>query len=183
MEVRIHDGEAGLEEWFRPARNHFSGWSIYYSDKIVSSEDYLRDPVIREWLVEHGNPSNDLHLGMPVRSFRSEKLAEFVEAVLAGALDKARTLYIQLAEQKYPVYLTRSLPSARRWLREQAQGTNRNGLVASSGASRLKPHGIFVKNKIKASDWFLKGKDDVRSSFYLEDAATSLIFRDLNSIG
>ncbi|MEO7538866.1 MAG: DNA/RNA helicase domain-containing protein, partial [Pyrinomonadaceae bacterium] len=61
----------------------------------------------------------------------------------------------------------------------QGSNSNRSGLVASSGAARLKPYGIFVKSKIKAADWFLKGKDDVRSSYYLEDVATEFDIQGL----
>jgi hypothetical protein len=44
--------------------------------------------------------------------------------------------------------------------------------VASSGASRLKPEGVNVHEKIDATYWFLNSKSDVRSSYYLEDPAT-----------
>jgi len=175
----IHDGEAGLEEWFRALRDHFPDWKVYYSEKIETSNDYLRDTKIIDWLRDHGEAKAELHLDMPVRSFRSDKLAAFVESILAGDSQNATQLNVELREKGYPVYLTRSLDSARGWLREKARGTNRSGLVASSGAGRLKPHGIFVKNKIKAADWFLKGKEDVRSSFYLEDVATEFDIQGL----
>ena len=51
-------------------------------------------------------------------------------------------------------------------------GTTRYGILASSGGLRLKPEGIFVKNEIKVEHWFLDGKDDVRSSYALEDVVT-----------
>ncbi|MBP6002653.1 MAG: DUF2075 domain-containing protein [Pyrinomonadaceae bacterium] len=175
----IHDGEAGLEEWFRALKTFFPDWAIYYSDKIETVDDYLRDAEIRDWLRDHGEAKSELHLDMPVRSFRSDRLAAFVESILAGDSQNAKPIYEELSEKDYPIYLTRSLESARRWLREKARGTNRTGLVASSGAGRLKPHGIFVKNKIKAADWFLKGKDDVRSSFFLEDVATEFDIQGL----
>jgi hypothetical protein len=175
----IHDGEAGLEEWFKSLRDHFPNWHVYYSDRIEAHDDYLRDKDLRRWIQAHGHASSELHLGMPVRSFRSEKLADFVEAILSGNEDEAGAVFSELSLQNYPVYITRDLNAARRWLRDQAHGTNRTGLVASSGAGRLKPHGIFVKNKIKAADWFLKGKDDVRSSFYLEDVATEFDIQGL----
>jgi len=44
--------------------------------------------------------------------------------------------------------------------------------VVSSQAQRLRPHAIDVRAKINPVHWFLHGKDDVRSSFYLEDVAT-----------
>jgi len=53
-----------------------------------------------------------------------------------------------------------------------ARGSERFGLVVSSHAQRLKPHAIDVRSPIDPVHWFLDGKDDVRSSYFLEDAAT-----------
>jgi hypothetical protein len=54
-----------------------------------------------------------------------------------------------------------------------AEGASeRFGIVVSSEALRLKPHAIDVKTPVNPIHWFLNGKDDVRSSYYLEDAAT-----------
>ena len=44
--------------------------------------------------------------------------------------------------------------------------------MASSQALRLKPHAIDVKSPMDPIHWFLDGKEDVRSSYYLEDVAT-----------
>ena len=72
----------------------------------------------------------------------------------------------------FPIRLTRHLPSARQWLREQARGNERYGMVVSSRAQRLKPLAIDVRVKVDPVRWFLDVKEDVRSSYYLEDAAT-----------
>jgi hypothetical protein len=64
------------------------------------------------------------------------------------------------------------LEKARHWLRSQRRGNERAGLLASSNAARLKPHGIFVKARIEPTKWFLAPGNDVRSSDALEDAAT-----------
>ena len=61
---------------------------------------------------------------------------------------------------------------AKQWIREHARGSERFGLVASSGAQRLKPHAIDVRVEINPIHWFLNGPEDTRSSFYMEDAAT-----------
>jgi DUF2075 family protein len=45
-------------------------------------------------------------------------------------------------------------------------------MVVSSQAQRLKPHAIDVKSPMDPIHWFLDGKKDVRSSYYLEDVAT-----------
>jgi hypothetical protein len=45
-------------------------------------------------------------------------------------------------------------------------------MVASSKALRLKPHAVDIRVDIDPVHWFLNAKDDTRSSYYLEDAAT-----------
>ena len=72
----------------------------------------------------------------------------------------------------YPIRITRNLPTAREWLREKARGSERFGLVASSGAARLRPEGLHVKSEISAESWFLNDRFDVRSSFALEEVGT-----------
>ena len=52
------------------------------------------------------------------------------------------------------------------------RGTERYGLVASSEAQRLKPHTVDVRVNVDPVQWFLNDRDDTRSSWYLEDAAT-----------
>lgn len=68
--------------------------------------------------------------------------------------------------------LTRNLDQAKHWIRTHARGSERFGLVASSGAQRLKPHAIDVRVEINPIHWFLGDPEDTRSSFYMEDAAT-----------
>jgi hypothetical protein len=119
-----------------------------------------------------------LHLSVSVRSFRAEKLSEFVGAIVAGEAIEARKLHREI-NATYPIALTRDLRQAREWLRGHARGSERIGLVASSGASRLKPEGVNVHEKIDAATWFLNGKDDVRSSYYMEDPATEFDIQGL----
>jgi hypothetical protein len=112
------------------------------------------------------------------RSFRAEKLSDFVGAVVAGEAETARGIYEQI-RSSYPIALARDLSTARGWLMTHARGTERIGLVASSGAARLKPEGVNVRDKIDPTYWFLNGKDDVRSSYYLEDSATEFDIQGL----
>ena len=95
------------------------------------------------------------------RSFQSS----LAVPVLRRRQTVATSIY-QHIEATYPIVLTRDLAQARAWLKSQARGSERIGLVASAGASRLKPEGINVHEKIDASCWFLNGKPDVRSSYY-----------------
>ena len=106
-----------------------------------------------------------------MRSFRAENVSAFVKALLDCEKQQARECFAQLAE-RYPIAVTRNLNRAKRWIRKHARGTERFGLVASSKAQRLKPHAIDIRVNVDPVHWFLNGKDDTRSSYYLEDAAT-----------
>jgi hypothetical protein len=106
-----------------------------------------------------------------MRSFRAENVSSLIKQLLD--LDEAgakKTL--QQISRRYPIVLTRSLAGAKAWLRKQARGTERYGMVVSSEAQRLKPHAIDVRSPMDPVHWFLDYKDDVRSSYYLEDVAT-----------
>ena len=166
----INTGEAGLPEWFAALRDDYTHWRVLYSDRIEGHE-YQRGSQLVELLEGlRAEPRSDLHLAVNVRSFRAEKVAAWVKAVIDGDAATAKTLVQDLL--RYPIVLTRNLEQARAWLRAQARGSERYGLVASSDAIRLKPSGIFVKSKVNAVNWFLNTKEDVRSSFALEDVAT-----------
>ena len=174
----INTGEAGLPEWFDSLRRAFPYWDVYITPQL-NDEEYRRE---REWndmisnLQIHENA--DLHLATSVRSFHTPDLAAFVKAVLDVDTDAAKELYSRIKD-KYPIVLTRDLNKAKKWVREQCQGTTRYGLLASSGALRLKPEGIFVKNEVSVANWFLNGKDDVRSSYYLEDVVSEFDIQGL----
>jgi DUF2075 family protein len=94
-----------------------------------------------------------------------------VSEVLALEISAAKKTLADLMG-KYPIVLTRDLSRAKQWLRDQARGTERYGMVVSSQAERLKPHAIDVRVKTDPVKWFLDDRSDVRSSFYLEDVAT-----------
>ena len=174
----INNGEAGLPEWFDSLRRAFPHWDVYITPQL-NDEEYRRgcewDGMIRDLQI-HEN--SKLHLATSIRSFRTPDLAAFVKAVLDVDTDAAKDLYVRIKD-KYPLVLTRDLNKAKEWVCKQCQGTTRYGLLASSGALRLKPEGIFVKNKISVANWFLNGKDDVRSSYYLEDVVSEFDIQGL----
>ena len=174
----INTGEAGLEEWISSLRKHFEDWEIHYSNLILESDNYLKSDDTKEWLVNNGISENELHLAVSVRSFRSEKLSEFVHEFLNIQEDKAKEIYT-IIKNDYPIVLTRNFKTAKEWLRVQAKGSERIGLISSSGARRLRPIGIDVKNEISAPNWFLNDKMDIRSSYFLEEVATEFDIQGL----
>lgn len=174
----INTGEAGLPEWFDSLRRAFRDWDVYITPQLNDVE-YRRDRSWQDMIAELNIYEREkLHLATSVRSFRTPDLAAFVKAVLDVDTEKAKELY-QRIKGKYPIRLTRDLKVARDQVREQSKGTTRYGLLASSGALRLKPEGIFVKNEISVANWFLNGKDDVRSSYYLEDVVSEFDIQGL----
>jgi hypothetical protein len=102
----------------------------------------------------------------------------FVKHLLDRDISQTRSTLESLAG-KYPIVMTRNLSKAKGWLREKARGSERYGLVASSQAERLKPLAIDVKCPMNPVMWFLNAEDDVRSSYYLEDAATEFHIQGL----
>lgn len=174
----INTGEAGLSEWVIALKNHYPNWDIYYSNLITADNDYLNDETLKDWLKENGNAETELHLSVSVRSFRSEKISSFVHAVIDGNAIQARDILHEI-DKLFPIRLTRDFNIAKEWLRKNKKGTERIGLVGSSGGRRLRPLGIDVKNEITAEDWFLNDASDVRSSHYLELVATEFDIQGL----
>lgn len=112
-----------------------------------------------------------LHLGVSLRSFRSEKLAEFVKLLLDNKPIAAAKVYAEL-NAHYPIVMTRDYNKAKKWILSKARGTERYGLLASSEGKRLRGIGIWVPSEINHVGWFLNQKDNVDSSYFLEVAAS-----------
>lgn len=174
----INTGEAGLPEWFDSLRRAFPDWDVYITPQL-NDDEYRRGRSWSSMLAGLNTYEREkLHLATSVRSFRTPDLAAFVKAVLDADTNEAKQLY-QRIKDKYPIVITRDLSKAKAWVRDHCQGTTRYGLLASSGALRLKPEGIFVKNEISVANWFLNGKDDVRSSYMLEDVVSEFDIQGL----
>jgi hypothetical protein len=167
----IHTGEAGISEWVESLIRSYPDWHIHISPKLMDSE-YNAKSVLKS-ISSRPNVSYEeaLHLFVSMRSFRSENVSLLVKQLLDQDVDEARQT-LSTVRQNYPIVVTRNVGTAKRWLKEQARGTERYGIVVSSQALRLKPYAIDVKSPMDPIHWFLDGKEDVRSSYYLEDVAT-----------
>lgn len=167
----INTGEAGISEWIESVNRSFPDWHVYVSNRLTDSE-YAAGHAL-ELLDKHKTvvKKDELHLSVSMRSFRAEYLSLLVKNMLDINLSEARKNYDSV-KKKYPIVLTRDLSKAKRWLKEKARGSERYGIVVSSQAQRLKPHAIDVRSPMDPIHWFLDDKEDVRSSYYLEDVAT-----------
>jgi hypothetical protein len=167
----INTGEAGIGEWIDSINRSFPDWHIYISSRLTDSEYNAEKVLIELKTRQHVKYHDGLHLAVSMRSFRAEDVSLLVKQILDLDVDSAQNTYAKV-RGKYPIVITRDLSKAKWWLRRQARGSERYGMVVSSQAERLKPHAIDVKSPMDPVNWFLKGKEDVRSSFYLEDVAT-----------
>jgi len=174
----INTGEAGLEEWINAFEVKYQDWNIHYSSLIAESSEYIKSFEQKNWLEENAQSEEELHLGVSIRSFRSEKLSDFIQHFLNLNIEKAQQLFQEI-KNDYPIYLTRDLDTAKEWLRNKVKGSERSGIISSSGARRLRPLNIDVKNEISAPNWFLNPKEDIRSSNFLEDVATEFDIQGL----
>jgi len=170
----INTGEAGISEWIKALNEMFDHWKVHISPNLTAPE--YAEGKVNELLQCNKNVtySEDLHLGVSLRSFRAEKLSAFVHALLELD-DEAATIHKEIKE-KYPIVLTRDMIKAKEWLHEKARGTVRTGVLVTKESARYKPLGIHVlqSGDENAVHWFLEDKSDVRSSNYLEDAATEI---------
>ena len=174
----INTGEAGIGEWINSLVQPFDGWDIYISPKLRDNE-YNTDNTLSR-LSGRSNVfyNEDLHLSVSLRSFRAENVSLLVKQILDIDLIGAKDT-IEKVRAKYPIVITRDLEKAKKWLKSQARGSERYGIVVSSQAERLKPHSIDVRTPMDPIHWFLDGKEDVRSSYYLEDVATEFSIQGL----
>lgn len=172
----INTGEAGISEWIKALNNEYRHWKVYISPKLTEPE--YAEGRVNELLMNNANVtySDDLHLAVSLRSFRAETLSSFIHALLSFNIELAKSLYCDVKAKGYPVLLTRDINQARQWLREKARGTQQTGILVSKVAARFKPQAVNVlaQGDVNAVHWFLEDKTDVRSSNYLEEAATEI---------
>ena len=170
----INTGEAGISEWIAALNDKFPHWKVYISNNLTAPE--YAEGRVNELLADNGNVTftDNLHLGVSLRSFRAEKLSSFVHSLLSFNPDAAG-IYSEIKD-RYPIVLTRDMSKAREWLRSKARGSERTGVLVSKTAARFKPLAVDILDQgdENAVHWFLEDKNDIRSSNYLEDAATEI---------
>ena len=174
----INTGEAGIKEWFRALERSFPEWEIYVSPHLTDSEYDAEEEINRIIPQSRIHRDETLHLAVSMRSFRAENVSLMVKQILDLQPNDAKETF-DLLKNQYPIVLTRDLTLAKNWLKAQARGSERYGIVVSSQAERLKPYAIDVRSEMDPIHWFLDGKEDVRSSYYLEDVATEFDIQGL----
>lgn len=170
----INTGEAGITEWINALNERFPHWKVYISPKLTEAE--YAEGKVNELLHDNANVtySEDLHLGVSLRSYRAEKLSAFVHSMLTMD-ENAAEIYSEIKDN-YPIVITRDMAKARAWLHQKVRGTERTGVLVTKESARFKPLAVHIlpAGDENAVHWFLEDKTDTRSSNYLEDAATEI---------
>jgi len=175
----INKGELGISEWGRALqaerdRDGARAWKAIASPQVLAGDEVtawqsLFDSEVPAWVEADAR----LHLSTSIRSYGSDAAPKWVNSLLASDLQSAAS--IARSEADFPVYLTRDLETARAWLVQHSRGNRRSGLVASSGARRLRAEGLGASIGAAELDavahWFLRPRGDIRSSFALEVTA------------
>lgn len=175
----INTGEAGLAEWGRAIMESKEKWQVYAApsmfggDRADGMQQLFNDGIPND--VEL-NSEPSLHLNVSLRSYKAEAVSRWVDAVIEGDSDSAKEIIREC--EGFPLVLTRHKQKAMEWLRANTRGNRRCGLLASSGALRLRAEGIELSSGFRRGDkdlyvnWFLNDLDDIRASNQLEVAAT-----------
>jgi len=171
----INLGEDGVFGWGEAIRKMNAEdrqrWSVFAPVDVLGRDDVFMTSTLGQLPSDVSIQAEpNLKLTVPQRSFRSPSLSRWIEHVLTGETTAALAMAEQL--KTYPLTIARSLPVAKAWLHQHGRGERRYGLLASSGARRLRAEGLGTTLNATAGDeiahWYLKPRGDVRSSFALE---------------
>ena len=162
----INTGEAGLAEWGRAIAGR-PDWRAVAPGRAITA------PGAAQRLAE-SRPAwltldDDLDLSRSIRAVRDPQGAAWVDAVLSG--DAVGAAAIARDAGTVPYFVTRELAALRAGLRRLSRGMRRAGLVASSGARRLRAEGLGAQAE-DIPRWFLDRWPDIRASDALETYAT-----------
>jgi Uncharacterized conserved protein (DUF2075). len=176
----INTGEGGIAEWGKALNIKYPHWNVHISPQLLLGDTSTANQMLFETIPNDIVifKEENLHLKVNQRSFKANNFNEWVNAVLNNQPEIAKEVYSTI-KNDFPILLTRDLLEAKTWLRSKVIGNKRIGLVASSGAVRLKSDAVNIKDKIEVEHWFLNEAKDIRSSYYLEQAATEFDIQGL----
>lgn len=173
----IHTGEGGLAEWGTALRQ-----STLWSAEAAAEAWRAHDPRRRLPPLSRRTENSALALTVQMRAIRNEAASRWVDAVLGNAPEEARRIVEQ--EGGVPFRVTRDPAAMRKKLRALSSSGCRAGLVASSGARRLRAEGVGAElphmDVAAVTRWFLdRWPEDVRASDALEVPATEFCCQGL----
>ena len=172
--------ERGVIAWFEAAEKE--GWKIYVADETLQQKGFFVDD---EQKNKHENNSiieaiSEGHLSDSMRYYRNQEIENWIHFLMTNEPEQAKKVSNQL-DIEDRILISRSIDNARKYVREKTFGSERMGLLASSGGKRLVGEGIYVipKAETKIPQWMLTSTDDIRSSNLLDSAVTEFKIQGL----
>lgn len=148
----IHSGEeGGISQWGEAVRPPIASekWKVHCAPRLAA--DFAdSNPVTHK----------ELDLSLSLRSRRAEQLHAWVQNLLDGSLPFAARLATPIHNEGFPMYLTRDLDEARRYVRARYEGDTdkRYGLLSSSHARSLPNFGVDnswrTTSRLKVARWY-----------------------------
>jgi hypothetical protein len=182
----IHNGEEGINEWFRSCLSgDYPGLQIYLGQELLEQKIDPIDESLKAQLMDNPNvhygPERDsLYLRKSLRNVTGDCLHEFAEAVLAGDKIKAKSSHDELEQAGYEIRLTRDYRKAKMWLYTHRAAGGRWGVIASSHADKLKEDGIVTDQRFTDMDkWFFAPASDPESSNSMQTALSEFSIEGL----
>jgi DUF2075 family protein len=164
----INTGEAGVITWLEAVKNRNSksksSWKIM-APKLDENLEKLFDVHIND----------SLRLKVARRTDNAADVSTWVEELLNHNFEKANQIRMEFSD--FPIYVTRDLELAKKWIRGKVQANGgSSGLLASSKAKRLFRYGLDIvadaSRSFKWENWYLNSLPDLNASESLEVVAT-----------
>lgn len=164
----INTGEAGIITWLQAVRNRNSksrsDWKIT-APKLDQNLGEIFDVEI----------DDALRLKVARRTDNAADVSTWVGELLNHNFDRAKSIREEFLD--FPIYVTRDLESAKKWIRERVEEYGgSSGLLASSKAKRLFTYGLdtvaVAGRSFKWENWYLNYIPDLNASESLEVVAT-----------
>ncbi|MHB8604478.1 MAG: DNA/RNA helicase domain-containing protein [Thermoplasmatota archaeon] len=151
----IHLGEeAGIELWARALEKSHAAWKVHCPPQLADAIG-----------AAHSTATPALSLTHTLRAHSATRVHAWVECLLAGRIEAAQSIAMELRESGFFLLITSDLAQAEAYFAERYEGELEKtfGIVASSQASSLEEHGIKTdfRSQLKLSEigrWFY-GKD------------------------
>jgi DUF2075 family protein len=147
----IYKGEeAGIEQWNTAISRSPAQWKVFCPPAIATIFEGAHQ------IIE----SESLNLNKSLRSHIAIDLHAWVNALLAGELDEARSISKRVIKDGFKMYLTRDIEAGKDYLKSMyaAMETKRFGAIASSQANYLKSHKLDVsfngRRSVHYPAWF-----------------------------
>ncbi len=166
----IHSGEeGGISQWAEAVRPPIASenWKVHCAPRLAA--DFAESSPVTH---------KELDLSLSLRSRRAEQLHAWVQNLLDGSLPFAARLALPMHDEAFPMYLTRDLEEAKRYVRARYEGDTdkRYGLLSSSHARSLPKFGVDnswqATSRLRVARWYNDPPGKETSCCALESTVT-----------